>query len=329
MSLRRPRTGSITHDQARNPDPTGSRSVGDPSSAGIEAFREISKGQLIPQIAERTRNAISVDGRHVLLYQRLRSGRRCTCWASANTTASSECPVCLGTGFAGGYYKWGTDLYLMDPSREWHGVNVLVNPLVGVPPWFSLESGAVSGYVEWYEDFLKGSYFGLDSFRWEYRRAGGQISLMMKLEGIDSGYVPFSESGLKQRVLQGNAGRIFFRCYMKRAVAGDPSPLFLYFMFRTLTLGPGQPLLTVDIPRRQESNVLQEFGVLETLNQINMVFSDVVKRINLEDAVIRMFDMTRWKVIETSPNDPKNILTSHDVNLRKAYEDEGIHRIIL
>ena len=218
---------------------------------------------------------------------------------------------------------------MMDPSREWRGVNVTVNPLIGVPPWFTLEAGAVSGYIEWFEDLLQTTYFGLDASRFEYRRNGGIVELKMKLEGSDLAFIPYTEAAFKQRILVASGGRMVFRVYLKRAVSGDPSPMFLYFLFRTLTQGPESPMLTVDIPRRNESNVLQEFGVLETLNQINMVFSDVVKRINLEDVVIRLFDMTRWKVIESSPNDPRNILTSHDINLRKAYEDEAINKIIL
>jgi hypothetical protein len=329
MALRNPRINSAVMDHARNPDPSGSRSAGDPSDAGIDAFREITQGQLIPAIANRTRNAISVDGRSVLLFQRLRSGRRCSCWIGANTSPNSDCPVCLDTGFSGGYFKWGTDQYLMDPSREWRGVNVLLNPLIGVPPWFTLETGAVSGYIEWFEDMLNTNYYGLDVSRFEYRRSGGNITFKLKLEGSDLDYIPFTEEALKQRILLANGRRIFFRVYLKRAVASDPSPMFLYFMFRTLVLSPEPPILIVDIPRRNESVALQEFGIIETLNQINMVFSDVVKRINVEDAIIRLFDMTRWKVIESSPNDPKNILTSHDVNIRKAYEDEAINKIIM
>lgn len=328
MSLRLPRTNSATVDQARNPDPSYSRSPGDPSDAGIDAFRQISREQLISQIANRTRNAISVDGREVLFYQRLRSGRRCTCWPDANTSPNSECPVCLNTGFAGGYLKYGTDLYLMDPSREWRGVNVKLNPLVGVPPWFTLEAGVTSGYVEWSEDLLR-PYYGVDSTRFEYRRSGGSVEFKMKLEGSDPGFVDYTEEGLKQRILLGGGCRMTFRVYLKRAVASDPSPMFLYFMFRNLTLSNEHPTLVVDIPRRNESIALKEFGVLETLNQINMVFSDVIKRVNVEDVVLRLFDMTRWMVIESSRNDPTNVLTSWDVNVRKAYDDEAINKIIL
>jgi hypothetical protein len=215
----------------------------------------------------------------------------------------------------------------MDPSREWRGVNVALNPLVGVPPWFTLEAGAVSGYVEWSEDLLR-SYFGLDALRFEYRRSGGSVGFKMKLEGADPTFVDFTEEGFKQRIMMG-IGRLSFRVYLKRAVATDPSPMFLYFMFRTLTLSNEPPILLVDIPRRNESIALKEFGILETFNQVNMVFSDEIKRINVEDVVIRLFDMTRWMVIESSRNDPMNVLTSWDVNVRKAYEDESLHKIIL
>jgi len=329
MALRDPRTKSAVHGHARNPDPSDSRSWGDATSQAVHTFQQTAKTMLIPAIAERTRNAISVDGRQVFLYQRLRSGRRCMCWTGANTSPNSDCPICLNTGFAGGYYKWGTDHYMFDPSRSWFGVNTLVNPLLGTPPWFSLEEGVTSGYVEWHEYMTKGTYFGLDASRFEYRRNGGQVEFKFKLEGSDLAFIPYTEAALKQRILVANGGKFTFRVYLKRAVASDPSPMFLYFMFRLLTMSAEQPILIVDIPRRNESNLLAEHGILETLNQIQMAFSDTVKRVNLDDAVIRLFDMTRWKVIESSPNDPLNMLTSHDVQLVKVYDDEGIARIIM
>jgi len=329
VSLRNPRVRAAMANHPRAPDPSNSRSAGDPTDVAVDVFRQISQEQLIPTIANRTRNAISVDGRQVFLYQRLRSGRRCACWLGVNSTPHSECPICLNTGFSGGYYKWGTDLYLMDPSREWTGVNVVVNPLLGVPPWFTLEAGAVSGYIEWSETMMKTTYYGLDTSRFEYRLNEGSVSLKFKLEGTDPTFINFSEKSLKERLLVAGSGRFIFRVYLKRAVASDPSPMFLYFLFRSLISSSEPPVIIIDIPRRNESNVLAEYGALETLTQINMAFSDIVKKVNLEDVVIRLFDMTRWKVIESSPNDPQNLLTSHDVVARKAFDDEGISRIIL
>jgi len=76
--------------------------------------------------------------------------------------------------------------------------------------------------------------------------------------------------------------------------------------------------------------VLAEYGALETFNQIQFAFaSDQVQRINLEDMIIKLEDMTRWKVIEQSPNDPLNILTSIDIQARKVFKDEAMMRILL
>lgn len=329
MALRDPRTRSAQHLHARNPDPSGSRSHGDPTDMAVHVYQQVTREQLVPQIANRTRNAISVDGRQVFLYQRLRSGRRCACWKGVNSSPHSECPICFNTGFAGGYLKWGTDLYLFDPSRQWFGVNTLINPMVGTPPWFTLESDHISGYVEWEECMFNANYMGLDASRFEYRRNGGSVELKFKLEGSDPSFIPFTEAALKQRILQANGGVFKFRVHLKRAVATDPSPMFLYFFFRPLIVSAEPPILLVDIPKRAESNVLAEYGALETFQQINMVFSDEVKKVALEDMVIRLFDMTRWKVIESTPNDPQNLLTSHDVTLRKVYEDEGMARVTL
>lgn len=327
MALRDPRARS---GNPRQPDPSGSRSHGDPTDMAVHVYRQVSREQLIPQIANRTRNAISIDGRQIFLYQRLHSGRRCSCFKGVNSTPSSDCPICLNTGFAGGYLKWGTDLYLFDPSRQWYGVNTLVNPLIGSPPWFSLEEGHVSGYVEWAEKMEMGTYFGLDAYRFEYRKQGGSVTLQMKLEGSDPTFVPFTEDAFKQRLLLANGGTFKFRVTLRRAVTSDTSPLFQFFFFRALIRSPDAPILIVDIPRRNESNGLVDLiGAENLFQEINMVFSDEVKKVSLEDVVVRLFDMTRWKVNETSPNDPMNLLTSWDVNLRKVQPDEGMARITL
>ena len=95
MALRDPRTPSSNHGQPRSPDPTGSRSYGDPSSQATHFFHQLAKEQLIPQIANRTRNAIDVDRREVFYYQRLRSGRRCSCFDGGETTPQAGCPICF------------------------------------------------------------------------------------------------------------------------------------------------------------------------------------------------------------------------------------------
>ena len=311
------------HSHARNPDPSSSRSHGDPSDMAIDTIRQVAKEQLVPQIANRTRNAISVDGREVFLYQKLRSGRRCTCFSGVNATPHVKCPICFFTGFPGGYLKWGTHLFLFDPSRQYMSVNVLLNPQVGVPPWFSLEQGFTSGYVEWDETMFNSVYFGLDYCRFEYRKSGGNVRFQFMLVGGDPDFITFSEKALKERILVANGGTFRFRVYLERAIVSDVSPLFQFFSFRTLTLSPDAPVLIVDIPVRIEGNALSDYGVLETLQQIKMVFSDTVQRVNTEDLVIRLYDMTRWIVIENQVNDPQNLITSHDVQLRKAFADSA------
>ena len=327
MALRELRTWSQMHQHPRNADPSNSHSYGDPTDQAVEVFKQLAKEQLIPQIANRTRNAISVDGRQVFFYQRLRSGRRCSCWGGNESTPNPECPICFNTGFAGGYLKWGTDLYQFDPSRVWSGVNVILNPLLGVPPWFTLEAGKISGYLEW-ETFLEQAiYYGIDSWRFDYRKGKGSISLKFMLVGSDVDFVDFTEEALKQRILVANGGKFKFRIYLKRLTANDTSPMFLTFWFRALMRSADQPILLVDIPRRSESAIMAEYGALETFTTIQFVFSDEIKKINLEDMIIRLYDMTRWKVLEVSPNDPQNILTSHDIQARKVFQDEGMYQV--
>ena len=329
MALRDPRTRSLMHQHARNADPTGSRSYGDATDIARDVFHQVSKEQLIPAIANRTRNAISVDGREVFLYQRLRSGHRCSCWESAETTPHAQCPICFGVGFVGGFHKFGTDLYMFDPTSKWMGLNVTLNPLMGVPPWFGLTAGTTSGYIEWSQQMELATYYGIDSWRFEYRKNQGEVKLYFKLVGSDPSFIPFTEQSFFQRILVANGGMFKFRVKFTRTTPNDLSPIFQFFFFRTLVKGIDPPILIVDIPRRNESNLLAEYGVLETFTPIQMAFSDEVQRINLEDLVIRLHDMTRWKIIEASPNDPQNILTSHDCQLRRVFQHEGMWSVPL
>ena len=329
MALRDPRARSLAHNHPRNPDPTNSRSVGDATDQVGDVFHTLAKEFLVPMISARTKNAIGVDRREVFYYQRLRSGRRCTCWAGVEASPHSECPICWSTGWAGGFYKWGTHLHTFDPSRQWFGVNVHLTPQYGVPLWWVLEEGKTEGYVEWTEEPSLSTYYGLDSYRMDYRKGDGLIDFTFKLVGVDSSFVPFSEAALKARILVANGGRFIFRVRLARALSTDDSPKLQQFWFRLLTNSPEQPTLYVDMPRRNESNVMAEYGVLETFQPIQMVFSDTIQRVNLEDLVVRLHDMTRWKVIESSANDPLNILTSHDVQVRKVFQTEALWNVPL
>ncbi len=330
MALRDPRTTAAHHTQPRMGDPTNSRSYGDPTDMVGDTFHKLAKEQLLPQIAARTRNAIAVDRREVFYYQRLREGRRCACFSSGETSPHAECPICFATGFAGGYLKWGTDFYHFEPSRPWTGVNVKLNPMLGIPTWYTLESGATFGYLEWDFCLKQSQYFGVDSWGMDYRIGRGKFSLTYKLDEVDATFIPFTEQGFKLRVLTANFRRFRFRAVFQRPTLHDDSPMFLHFWFRLLTESDQPPVLYVDIPRKNESNLLAEYGVLETFNQIQFAFaSDKIQKLNLEDLIVKLEDMTRWKVIEQSPNSPLGILTSIDVQARKVFRDEAMTRIPL
>lgn len=329
MAIRRPRSPSAHHLHPRKPDPSTSRSHGDPTDIIGDNFNKLAREQLIPQIANRTRNAIAVDRREVFYYSRLRSGSRCSCFDAGEGSPHGLCQICWGTGFPGGFHKYGTETYLFEPSRQWWGVNVQMNPLVGIPPWFTLEPDTTFGYIEWDETLHRAQYYGLDSSRFEFRKGDGSIKFEIKMDGFDSSFVMYSEEALKLRALNNQGRRLRFRVTMERTTSQDRSPMFLQHWYRLLVNSTEAPLIWVDIPRRNESNVLAEYGAIETFQPIQFVFSDELQQVNLEDLIIRLFDNTRWKVIESSPNDPQNILTSHDVQARKVFSHEILWQVPL
>ncbi len=83
----------------------------------------------------------------------------------------------------------------------------------------------------------------------------------------------------------------------------------------------------VDIPRDRESITLAEIGIYDSFQTITAYFDSTVQKVGVEDFVFRCRDQELWKVVDSSPNRPLDILTSHDVSLRLVQTFEPYVRV--
>jgi hypothetical protein len=111
-----------------------------------------------------------------------------------------------------------------------------------------------------------------------------------------------------------SAQQLTFRFEFSRKTLSDRNPIFSHFFARAKLVDDLR--VRVDIPRDRESITLAEFGIYDSWQTITAYFDSTVPKVGVEDFVFRCRDQELWKVVDSSPNRPLNILTSHDTTLR-------------
>jgi hypothetical protein len=286
-----------------------------------DAPNRIAQEQLIPRIVHQQRNAVRVNRQEFFFYRRKQAGRRCSCWA-IEQSPDGACSVCYGVGIPSGYDKWGCESEVIDVSRP--GLRMLnVEPDYAAqtrPVLFGLVDGATRGYVECDVDVRT------------------NVRMVDRLDLIATGDPKFTTSRL---MLQAGPDftqatdaavssalanpRITFRIEMARQNANTPTPRVSHVLLRYRKLE--RPRVIADIPRRRKSIVLEEFGISDRFETINLVFADEPRTVSTEDMMILIQEGTRWKCIDESENRPGGILTSHDVTARLINSWENYARI--
>lgn len=280
---------------------------------------------LIPQIAKKTRNALNTVPIYVEHFQRIRSGRRCSCFF-VETEAAGVCPLCFGMGVVGGYQKRGTKVDVLDVTSP-YTVCVNTRPDYGSlsrPIAFSLLETAVRGSIE---------------FVWEPVRNMGVLDDLKLLDSVpegtsvtysirdpnDSDWIPLTESALAQRLV--SAPRLAVRVDMKRSSPRGPLPRFigLRCSYRVTQLSA----IRADIPRTNRSRTLEEFGIYESFNAQSFVFGNDIRTIDNDDFFVVLQDWTRWKVTEWQDNKILGMNTSWDTTCRLIQNYEKYARIPL
>jgi hypothetical protein len=275
---------------------------------------KISEEQLVPRIVHHTRNAVAVDRHRFYFYTRLQHGRRCSCF-STETSPDGICQVCHGTTVVGGYEKFGCRSHTLDVTEPFvKAVNV--RPMfenMTRPVLYGLVDGATSGYIEFHNVAIWPNVSILDALNVAYPVTycpEPQIQAFVQTELEDSWFSLTSPS-LQCRLY---AKKLNFRVEFRRRNAEFVLPTFSHIFFRYRLIDDVSVI--ADIPRRQESITLQEFGIVDSFESIQLALHDNPKKVTTEDFFHRLDDGTMWKAITASPNSPLEVLTAHDIQCR-------------
>ena len=281
--------------------------------------------QLIPQIQARTRNAIRVDRVEVVYYQRVISGRRCSCYTGGETSPDGLCQICWGTGVVGGYNKYGTRTSIIDYTTP--GIRLVnVHPAFELntrPILFALDSAARYGYLEANLDLMANRQIvdALQVITPRYEANSSVLGLIKTPSEIN--FVPLTSENLTNRL---NSDNIVLKVELRRIDTTIQSPLFSHLLLRYNLLDDIK--LLCDQPTVSESTVLTELGTFDQMSTVSFIFDNSLGSGTTQDFLIRLRDMQRFKVVEINTNAPEGLLTSTTVTGRLVQQFDSYSRII-
>lgn len=277
---------------------------------------------LLPIIAQKTRNALNVTPIYIEYFQRVKTGRRCSCF-TIETDPAGLCPACWGTGIIGGYNKRGTKTEIFDVTYQ-NVVTSNVQPDYGIntrPIFWSLLDTAIYGTIEYSLQIIKNTGI-LDLFEVrDYQPQGTEIYYFVRSDA-ETTYVPLTRASLEARL---NSNFIHFFITFKRATPSTAIPKLqlIRFSYRLLRLTG----LRADIPRVTESLTLEELGIYESFTNQQFVLDNTLKNCTTEDFIVNLLDNTRWKIVEVQSNAPMNMILSWDLVCRKVQDFEHYAKV--
>jgi hypothetical protein len=288
--------------------------VFDKTQAKEDFPHEVALLDLVPRIQSRARDALSVDRVDTLFFQRKLTGRRCSCFI-VESSPDGQCQICYGTGIVGGYSKFGTTDLTIDvthPSLRCVNVRPLFE-LQARPVLLGLDDTALEGYIE-ADVEIRQSLGIADVFKMVVRSTS--ITQNNSIEAFvrsadETDFVPVTYASLNARI---GSQALTFRFEFSRATLSDANPIMSHFFLRSKLVDDLR--IRIDLPRDRESITLAEFGIYDSWQTVTAFFDSSVPKVGVEDFVFRCRDQELWKVVDSSPNRPLNILTSHDTTLR-------------
>lgn len=272
----------------------------------------IIKERLLPMVKVQNKVAIQGQGVRFFLFTKLSGGRRCSCF-KVETSPSTYCRACFGTGTVGGYTKRGTHLDVLDVTYpELRSVNVLPNYMSGhKPAGFVLIPKAMSGYVEG-RITLQPNLCILDSFLANHVVGNGTDIFYYIKSPIDDDWIPLLDE--KEVATRLGNNYLDFRVELKRIGPTTDSPIFNFLYLRYQILP--EMSIRCDVPKTQRQVVLSEYGVDDDWQRQAFWLTSNVRRVNPGDFFCSFDGGTRWKVYAATEVAPVDVLTSWDLQTR-------------
>lgn len=272
-------------------------------------IRRYLQQDLIPMIQQKSKNA-QIDRIPIRYYQQNFGNRLCSCWKKEYENPEANCIVCFGTGRVGGYNVYGTQVDVIDATRDSLVLaNVTINDEVW--PWrFELVENALSGFVEAIIDVP--SLVDVDILHLYSEQTVNALVRTSK----DAAWHKLSRGSLLS--LASASKQLVIRLDLMRDTEVDPTPSFTHLYLRYKLVNTP---LYVDMPRFTKARNLDNFSL--TGLQTTMAFiSSALPLANVGDFFRDMRHTENnsynymWKVVEVQTNDPLGINTSWDLNVR-------------
>lgn len=275
-------------------------------------LRDLATRVLIPRIAAHQRAALNVAPDLFYFYQKINSGRSCSCAAGVESSPAAGCPVCFGAGITGGYEKYGHSTEILDVTSSWASINVGIDYRTTTRPLHFVlsEDTAVRGYVEFNLPLLpnvgKCSLVQVGG----KQTAGTQLTSWVKRYD-ETDFVPLNARNIEDRLAAATPqGGMIVRVVMSRNDLTVPSPRLSHIRIRVQRLDAD--VIRADVPRTTQSNRSSEFGFFEDYATRNFYLDDTLRAISTEDFFEQVTTQRRWKLGSVNPNAPAGILTSWD-----------------
>jgi hypothetical protein len=278
--------------------------------------------EFLPMIAQKSRNALNSVPVYIEYFQRLKTGRRCSCF-TVETDPAGTCPCCFGTSIVGGYTKRGTKTEVFDVTYQ-NVATVNVQPEYGTatrPIYWSLVETAVYGTIEFSVQLNKSTGI-LDVFDIrDYQPTSTLIQYYIKTDD-ETDFTTLTRETLEQRL---NTNLLHFKIVMRRKTpsAALPKLQLIRFSYKLIRITG----LKADVPRVTESKVLEELGIYQDWSSQQFFLDNTLKNCTTDDFIVNLYDNTRWKIQEVESNKPLNITLSWDLTCRIVQEFEPYYKV--
>jgi len=279
---------------------------------------------LIPIIARLSQNASNVNPVYFEYFQRLKTGRRCSCF-EVETEPAGICPNCYGTGIVGGYNKRGTKTVVFDvtyPNVACANTSPDYNRPTR-PIFWSLVKSAVYGTLDFDIPIQRNiGILDLLSIK-DFQPEGTNVYYYIKSPS-ESDFVELTDRSMQTRLGQ---QKVQCRIVMKRVSpqAALPKVITMRIAYRLIP----ETALRVNIPRVDESLTLEDYGIYQSFSNQTFWLDNTLRNISTEDWLYNTLDGTRWKITTAKDNKPHGILTSWDISARLAQSFESYARVPL
>lgn len=283
----------------------------------IEHAHNIATQQLIPRLAEKNKVVSTVVPTLFHFFQAIRAGRQCSCF-NTEVSATEGCPACFGTGYVGGYNKFGTAFIALDVTYpNLKTTNITVDHTQRTTPLrFKLIDDTIHGSLETRIE-IKTNTGELDRATEVSTVPEGTTLTGFIKSPTDTNWVDFTYANLQQRLIN---PWLDLKVDFDRTSPNTTTPYLdlIYIRYKNIV----DNVVKVNIPRATKSIALQEWGVIDDYQTQNFWMDNTLKSVTTEDFFVSVSGNSKFKIISVKESAPYGKLVGWDVEVRLIQQGE-------